>query len=217
VKNAKIEKIAKKIALVLMGILGLLILLLASIGAFSEGEMDITNYDYEVAEKNEYPTGAAKRYSWDIVINEPLTKKQLEELAMIITDEAKEDLSFNALTLGFYDYKEYIGTGYTLGSATFAPKGDWSEANTVRIGDYDSMEFNFELKEKDWNLKLSDSEVEIFKARKDLYMSYSENVKPGELPDETLVNKEISEKFGITEEKVNEIMKKQLIWSSNSK
>jgi hypothetical protein len=40
--------------------------------------------------------------------------------------------SFNAFNIFYYDYEEYIGHGYVLGKAVYAPGDDWGKADTAR-------------------------------------------------------------------------------------
>ncbi len=85
-----------------------------------------TGIEYEIVEKNEINIANAKRYSWEIVVKEKVNVEQLEELSKEIIEIAKKEKSFNAIVIGFYDYGEYIGTGFTLGKVEYAPEGDWA-------------------------------------------------------------------------------------------
>lgn len=171
---------------------------------------DQSKTNYSVAEEEDISTISAKRYKWHVVVEEDLSKEELENLAKDIVEEAKEGKKFNAITIGFYDYEEYIGTGYTLGMVEYAPGGKWSEADTVDAGDYDKMDYDFDLREKDWDKRLTKEEVDIYTEWQNLYNS---QVTTDDLPDEDEVSQDIAIKFDITKEEVDDILMKQITWA----
>lgn len=177
--------------------------------AVQEKQVTIDIVNYKVIEKNDISTGNAKRYGWEVVVEEPVTVEQLKELAKKIVEEAKTDKKFNALVIGFYDYVEFIGYGYTLGKVEYAPNGDWGKANTVSAGEYDKMDYKFDLREKDWTKQLTKEEAKIFKAWHELYVSKATNII---LPDESEITMEIAKQFNIEEDEVYQIMIKDSIW-----
>lgn len=168
-----------------------------------------TDIEYEVVEKNEFHIPNAKRYSWEVVVKEKVNAEQLEELSKEIIEIAKKETKFNSISVGFYDREEYIGTGFTLGKVEYAPEGDWGKANTVKTGEYDKMDYNYSLMEKDWDKQLVKEEVKIYKAWKDLY---EEKDTGSDLPDEDEINEEIASQFNISKDEVSEIMLKQITW-----
>lgn len=167
---------------------------------------------YYIVEKQDFPFADAVRYNWEVVVEGKVTVTQLTEISRLIIENAKEELQFNALSIHFYDYEEFIGDAYTLGQVTFAPDGDWSKADTVQIGQYDKMKYNFDLREKDWEKQLTKEEVEIYKASHDLYYS---KVTDTTLPDDTEIEEEIAKQFNISQEKVHEIRLKHVSWIFN--
>lgn len=162
-----------------------------------------TKVEYSVIQKEDISTGAAKRFSWDVVIKEKSNKKELKALSEQIIEEAKEEKAFNAIVVGFYDYEEYIGKGHTLGKVEYAPDGDWGKADTVKAGDYDEMDYNYELREKDWDKQLIREEVDIYKA-------WDNKLDEGQEEDEAI--KEVAEQYDISTEEVNNILMKQITW-----
>ncbi len=103
-----------------------------------------------------------KRLSFDLVIKEEVNSEELKELTKKIVEKVKTEFYFNAMNINIYDYKEYIGGAYTLGKVVFAPHGEWSKANSVRTGEYEKMSFAWDIKEKNWDKKLSPKEAEIW-------------------------------------------------------
>lgn len=162
--------------------------------------------NYEVVKKEDLSNLNAKRYNYHIVIDDKLNVEKLKEISKQIIEVAKAEESFNAIVIGFYDYEEYIGAGYPLGKVEYAPDGDWGRANTVKAGEYDKMDYNFELKEKDWDKQLTKEEVEIYKAWQD----FNE-----ENNDEEEAGKVIAERFDKTVEEVQSILMKQMAWIYN--
>lgn len=174
-----------------------------------ESNETIEIVDYEVVKKDDISFGNTKRYGWEVVVKEPATVEQLKEVAKKVVEEAKNDKKFNALAIGFYDYAEFIGYGYVLGKVEYAPDGDWAKADTVRAGQYDKMDYKYDLREKDWSKQLSKEEVEVFKAWHELYDS---KTTASTLPDEEEIKKEIAKKFNMEEDEVYNIMMKQSTW-----
>jgi len=166
-------------------------------------------YNYYIADEKEFHIPGAQRYHWDIVIIGTANIEDMKEISNILLEKAKDELDFNVISFGFYDYEEYIGSGYTLGQATFAPDGDWGKANTVNTGAYNKMSFSYDLLEKDWSKQLTKKEVEIFKAWHDLSASMEKNSEPH---DEDLIDSKIAKEYNLQSNEVQEIRKKQTSW-----
>jgi hypothetical protein len=149
------------------------------------------------------------RYNYHVVVKGEPGVKELKNIAQKVTEKAKDDKNFNALRISFYDRKEYVGHGITLGNATFALNGDWGEAQNVVSGDYDVMEFKYNLLEKDWSKKLTDQEVEIWS----YYKKYSESTNQSQ--DE--IFETAAKKFNMTAEEVKDIIFKKVFWNGNNK
>jgi len=164
---------------------------------------------YTIALVEDISVGSSKRFSISVVVTEECTPKQLEEVSKEIVEKTKAETPFNAISLGFYDYPEYIGRGYTLGSATYAPYGDWSKAASVETGEYFKMSFDFDFKKKNWEYHLSADEVEIWKAWFD---AFDKAVTPEKLPDESAITSEVAGRYGVTTNRVEDIMLKQSMW-----
>jgi len=149
------------------------------------------------------------RYNYHVVVNGEPGVKELKEIAKKVTEKAKNDKNFNALRISFYDRKEYVGHGITLGNATFALNGQWGEAQNVVSGDYKVMEFKYNLLEKDWNKQLTDQEVEVWS----YYKKYSEstNQSQEEIFDTA------AKKFDMSAAKVKDIVFKKVFWNGNNK
>lgn len=173
--------------------------------------------DYFIADKEDISMADATRYNWNIVINDPVTPEQMKFVSKEIIESAKQDYKFNALTLMFYDYEEYIGDGYTLGKTTYAPDGEWAKASTVNPGNYNSMEYVFELKNKNWDIKLTQKEVEIWSEIQKKYAIAYENADANEIVDEDEIHQKVADKFNMSKERVSDIHIKKGTWHFNDR
>lgn len=173
------------------------------------GNIQETKIGYRIVQKDNMSfkemNKEIKRYTWHIVVNGKVTKEYLENISKEIIEIAKKDSPFNAMVIGFYDYEEYIGYGYTLGKTTYAPYGDLAKANTVTTGEYEKMDYNFELREKDWSKQLSADEIKVYKAWQDLAWNNFEL-------DDDEVTKKIAREFKVTTKDVDNILIKSVSW-----
>lgn len=101
--------------------------------------------DYEIINKNDNSMPNAKRYALDVVVNEKATEEELKALSEKIVEDIKKEEDFNAISIGFYDDEKDVGEGYTLGSIDYAPNGKWGDASSVKAGQYDKMEYSYNL------------------------------------------------------------------------
>lgn len=188
-------------------------------------ELDIisTGIEYEIVEKNEFDKEYSNELNWKVIVKEKVNAEELKELSKEIIEIAKEEKPFNAITIWLYDYEEYAENeftlgryyapdGFTLGRVRYAPEGDCDKADTVKTGDYNKMDYNYYVMEKDWDKRLTKEEVEIYKAWKDLY---HEKNTGSDLPDEDKVSEEVANEFNVSKKEVNEIMLKQITWALN--
>ncbi len=169
--------------------------------------------DYEIALIEDLSFGRddkTKRFAWHIIITEPVTSEQLIYLSEILLEQAKEREPFNALVLFYYDYEEYIGSGYTLGKAEYAPLGDWSKADTVRTGNYKNMAFHWNLRNKDWSEQLTLDEVKVFALWNEIFDSL---VTDESMPSDEEVDKLVALELNIEPDAVKSIVWKQLDWT----
>lgn len=170
-----------------------------------ENDTEIILPSYDVVEIEDLAFSNVKRYNWNVVVHDEVTEDELILLSEQIVQEAKEVSDFNALSIMYYDYEEYIGFGYTLGSVDFAPGGDWGKADTVSTGDYDKMSFKYSLRVKDWSQRLTQEEVNIWSEWSSLV--YDEAL------DEAVATETVAAAFNVTEDEVDAIIRKQMSWT----
>lgn len=191
-----------------------IILIFISVGCGGKEDSQPISIDYEIINKNDHSMPKAKRYSLDVVVKEKVTEEELKNLAEKIVEDMKKEDKFNAISLGFYDYKEYVGIGYTLGGVDYAPNGKWGDAGTVSTGQYNKMEYNYNVQEKDWDKQLTKEEVLIFKEAHD---NYHNRIIENPDIEEDDAYKEVAEKYNMTLEEVKDILYKQVDWIFNNK
>jgi len=160
--------------------------------------------NYRIIEIEDLTFSNVTRYNYQVVIDEPVEPEMIQRLAEVIVEEAKTNVAFNALSIMFYDYKEYIGFGYTLGKAEFAPGGDWGKANSVKPGDYHLMRYNYDLRTKDWSTQLTNQEVSAWRSWEDTF---------DQLFDEEAAFTHIQKEFGLSREKAEATVNKQISWT----
>ena len=98
------------------------------------------------------------------VLTEPGTSgDQLTQIAQLIADEVRLESPYQAWSVGFYDYPEYLGFGFVMGRVEFAPFGDWGLADQVELGDYSTFESKSFFREKDWAQRPTQDEVTIWR------------------------------------------------------
>lgn len=178
-------------------------LALITIGCSSEVS-NLKDIDYEIISKDDFSVGGAVRLSIDVVVSQEVSGEELELISKEVVSEVKKDIALNAISINFYDHKEYAGHGYTLGQAIYAPNGKWEDANTTSAGNYRYMDYDFKFRSKDWSNRLTKEEVNIFKGWKDLLSN--------DITEED-ASKQISEQFNISESDVDDIIMKQIMWA----
>ncbi|WP_145993171.1 DUF4875 domain-containing protein [Tepidibacter mesophilus] len=182
----------------------------------SVDESLIKDVSYTIEKAEDISIAGAKRYSLDVVVSKEVSVEQLQEISKKVIEDYKKENKFNAIVVGFYDYKEYIGNGYSLGKTEFAPEGDWSKAMEVSTGDYSSMDYNFDLMKKDWSKKLTQDEVTVWKQWNEEYTKVNDELmgkNSTDLPNEDKISQEIAKQNNLTKDQVDEILMKKSTWT----
>jgi hypothetical protein len=176
-------------------------------------EIPEVSIEYQTVDVSDISIAGAKRYAYKIVVTEEVTVEQLKEICDYLVETKKESRPYNAMAIYFYNRIEYMNEVPTMGYAMYAPYGKWEKAMEVETGYYENMAFEYSLLEKDWTLKLTDQEAEIWKAWIDLYDKRAQNE---ELPDEEKITKDIAATYELDTATIDEIMLKHSIWTFNN-
>ena len=176
-----------------------------------------SNINYKVIEKIDFSKGDTIKYIVDVVIYDKATSEDLELVSKIIVEKIKNEGDFNALAIFYYDEKDYIPYNLnTLGTITYAPSGDWDKAAIISSGDYTTMEYRFNLKNKDWEQKPEKKDIEIHTFYNETYNSLEEEGlynKKEYITEKTY--KKVKEKFNIETKDIDDILKRYKDWESN--
>ena len=176
--------------------------------------------DYSIVNMVEERTDEARILKYQVVIEEPAGADELKETAKKIVDEAiDEEDDFNCLSIFLYDREELTIGGHTLGRVDYTLDGNPAKAEDIEAGDYNNMEFGWRVMEKDWGQQPSARDVEIYAEWYELYREIEEALEEGEEVAEHLViedhsgkrvrqqgvDQEIADKFGVSEDRINDI------------
>lgn len=118
---------------------------------------------YEIFEFEDVSFLGAVRYVAHVVTEPGVSADQLTQFAQAISQAVRLETPYQALSVGFYDYTEYLGFGFVMGRVEFAPYGDWSRANEVELGDYSTFDNTSFLREKDWSQRPTQEEVTLWR------------------------------------------------------
>lgn len=165
--------------------------------------------EYKIVKTGDISFGNVKRYQIDVVTNS-VDALALKQISRKVIEEFKTQSRFNAVVIFFYDYEEFIGHGYTLAKTTYAPYGKWEKAMDVSTGDYKSMQFIFEIKQKNLEYKLTPDEAAIVKQWHEAYSLL--DTDPKKLVEDETVFAYVAKQNNISSEQVNEILNKWLMW-----
>jgi hypothetical protein len=156
----------RRVALGLVAVV-ILVVLAAAYGerrrtASARAQMD----SFEIIDDNSRPETAD---FWYMVLIEPGTSpEQIEALGRGIIKGAMDERPLHKIRLWFYDYPELADdAGPPLGEMTFGPL-TMGPANPVEPGEYDRMSLLVDLPEKDWAVRPSQSDVDVWVYRHDL-------------------------------------------------
>jgi hypothetical protein len=157
-------------------------------------EVDISGISFDIVEIRDYSVPNLRQFEYDVVVHDEVTSTQLEGLAVYIVESAKSEKEFDYLRMFFNDYSSFIGSGFTLGRVTYT-SGDYE--NTIR--------------NKDWSLRPTLNEVEIYSS---WHQAFHEQHEHG-TPTDDDINVIIAERYDISIEYINDIFLKVGIWRFN--
>jgi hypothetical protein len=176
----------------------------------SRTDIDTSKPYADVVSIDEAHLGNTKRYTYNVVIYQRLNRETLEIIAQNVYEQAKTKTPFNALAVGFYDYQQFIGSGYRFGYVEFVPNGKWEDAATIKTGDYSKISMNNHLREPKWEYAITGNEAEIISVFFDISDRLSANATTGEELDtaEKVAINETAQRYGITHEELDDLLTK---------
>ena len=115
----------------------------ATPGASATGEAlpDTTPDDaevltYQVVEREDVSRGDVVRIFFRVRVSSAATDAELGEIANLLIDEETARQAVNAIGFSFYLPGSDANGPYTAGTGSWAPNGNWEDANRVEAGDY---------------------------------------------------------------------------------
>ena len=196
----------KKQILLIAAIAVLVIGFASACGGGSQLPRPDVSFAFNMNDLDDRSIPSARRYHMDVRIDEEVTPEQIEDIARFVAQQIKNDRDFQALTMWFFDHRSQIqhGMSASLGGATYAPGGVLANAADVRLGDYDAFEFDFNIWNKDWSIRPTAKELDIF-GRFYAMVYVSGN-------DEQLTREIIAERSEITEDELDDIIYRSREW-----
>ena len=91
---------------------------------------------YQVAARQDVSFGATKRIVYRVVVSGHMVEADLKRITDEIIKSEKKRGAVNAIGFFFYLPGTDTSSVYTAGKADWAPNGDWSQADSVKTGDY---------------------------------------------------------------------------------
>lgn len=198
-----------------------LVILSLSFSSCSKKESEVVGKDdqpqkvekYIIYKKDDISLDNVKRYVYSVIVNEKLSKSELEKVSNEIVEKVKKEGDFNGIQILMYD-GEYAVSGEmmpSLGRYTYAPGGDFAKAMDVKSGEYDKMSALNELKEVDWSLRPSKEIQNIVSIYNELFKTKSESNTDGVI-DDNEIRLEAAKILGIEASKVDKALEEVDEW-----
>lgn len=168
---------------------------------------------YTILKKDDISLEDIKRYVYTVVVNEEVSKDELEKISNEIIDKAKKEGEFNGIQILMFD-GEYTVSGEnvpSLGKYTYAPEGDFAKATEVKKGEYDKMAPLNQLKQVNWNLRPSENIQKIVSMYNELFKQESEK-NPDAAINESDIRTKTAELMGINVTDVDDALVKLDEW-----
>ena len=176
---------------------------------------EVNKEEYNIAKVTELPANPDSEDSSriilmvDVVINNETSVSRLKEIAEEVAIKQKDRYDYSGLKIFFNDRESFIGISQTLGTAEFALKGNINESDNVKPGDYEKLEFGYNLLDKNWEKRPTKKESEIYSAwMKNLIQSGKKNVGM----DDAEIAKLTIEQLGTNADKVEKALRKMEKW-----
>lgn len=173
-------------------------------------QASISEEIYTIEERTPIEQDGVIRYEYDIVVHGNPSTDELQSVSHDVIDDVKQSDQFQAALLRFYDDAAYIGTEPPLGEAVFAPEGDYGLADWVEPGQTDEMMYGWQLREKEWTTKLSDTEIQIWRSWQDQYTKQN----PDDPDAKAKVTRIIATEYELDPKVVQQIVLKQHVWAA---
>lgn len=177
------------------------------------GEQQQKVEKYIIYKKDDISLDGVKRYVYSVIVNEKLSKSELEKVSNEIVEKVKKEGDFNGIQILMYD-GEYAVSGEmmpSLGRYTYAHEGDFAKAMDVKSGEYEKMSALNELKEVNWSLRPSKEVQNIVSIYNELFKDKSESTTDGVI-DDNEIRLEAAQILGIESSEVDKALEEVDEW-----
>jgi hypothetical protein len=172
--------------------------------------------EYSLSELNNLPMNVRMQYR--VLMPVGISEVELKStMIQVVLDETSKNKDIDEISVVAYDRKEDANGIYTLGMLKWCPNGKW-EGVTAKIAssnDRSSYEYNLEIKDKvtkpDSIERPTEKEFEIYDYYQAVYSEENEKLDfsdPYAIVDYNIVYQRVADKFGITKEEAEQIVKK---------
>ncbi|HVR79984.1 MAG TPA: hypothetical protein VMS99_16525 [Acidimicrobiia bacterium] len=168
---------------------------------------------YEIFDLEDVSFPGAVRYVAHVLTAPGSSVAELTLLAERISEEIRLQAPFQALIVGFYDFREYQGFGFVMGRWEFAPYGDWGRADEAELGNYSTFEGRSFLDEKDWSQRPSQQDVTIWSRWEDVMSELDPDLTSDDvLALESEAYKVVSEELDVPVNDVEQAVENAAFW-----
>ena len=97
---------------------------------------------YEVAATEDVSVGEVRRLNVRVELPQHYSREQIELIASEVVDDVTDREPLNALSVMFFGPSTSIAGAWDVGLVEWAPNGQWSDAEMVQAGRYESFRFS---------------------------------------------------------------------------
>ena len=98
--------------------------------------------DYEIVSRQDLSFGVVRRFNLRVRVPRHYQREQIERIANAIVSDLSRTERLNAVSIMFYGPGDTVTGAWDVALVEWAPNGRWSDASTVRAGDYSSFRYS---------------------------------------------------------------------------
>jgi hypothetical protein len=170
--------------------------------------------DYEVLDVEEVPLEGALGIRLRVLMPPAVTASQLRVVAEELAVQYRVSHQYQALSVGFVDYREFDDGFHSLGVWEDAPFGEWDRAAEAEPGDYSTFQSASGLRNKDWSMRPTQEHVDVLELWSTTWeATFAETDDFGE--SDTAADERARTEFQLTQEELLEILAAVTFWAAS--
>ena len=165
---------------------------------------------YSTSELKSLPVNVRKEYR--IVVPSDISREELKAtMKHLVAQETKKNSDIDTIVIFAYDRKEDSGSVYTFGKMEWCPYGNWGGVTPViaSSNDRSSYKYIFDIAEKVGNISTSNMPT---KEEYKIYDALEKALWDDPNADEKIAERKVAKEFGISEEELNKIYLKVMVY-----